>query len=702
MGLLASRSTEATPTGLRRRTEGRRVLDSLDPTGLIDAIRASFKSVFSEFNSSSEAHYQALKVRTVNAERYASYLATRVGTYSLFGTGRNVPVGRSYVRLTLSSGAERLVYRSSSEIEHDIGRQRGGTGREGVDPWTAIERTVRGFALQGGAGSGKTTALRHLAVTAAAGRPARGRRRVPILLSVRDYAGTEGEVWGAAAGFLGDVGIEPAEAVLQALAVSGALMLLVDGLDETDGQHQARIVRELERIVSRYPHSLICLSARPLSLDVALPGFDKWETLPLALPERIDFIRKWFSLVDEGKGERLIERIDGEPAMLDLGGTPLLLSIVCALYENDLDVPSEPDELYVRCVEGLLGGWDAFRNIARESPLAALSVRKRHIIASWLAAELFEAGRVAFDVRDVDGLGVLSRVAEFLGCSGWEAGDVLASLFGHFGLLVERSPAKYSFVHLSLHEFLVAQYVVGNRRERELVWQHFREERWSDVIVLVARLLPNADDFLVEIEGAARSHHVADVELVLRVVDARPASSLPVRRRLGRHFALCLAGAFKSLPGHRLHLEGTDLIVTSATGWGGLAARAKKVHLAQRAGDGAGELAHVERSSVDRAKSKGRRPKSVLEHNASTALYCTVPILKMLDLCQLGEESIPSAPLFQLLSGGRRVERVFFRESALGPEEVNEGSRQVTGGRRNSRGRKPRHRPRRGDRPPME
>jgi len=260
----------------------------------------------------------------------------------------------------------------------------------------------------------------------------------------------------AAAEFLEWLEVPESRRVIERLLRSGSCMLLVDGLDETSEEHQRSVIREVLDLRAKYDESLICISSRPFSLSIGLVGFTKWETLPLSSEDRRAFVEKWFDSVDSEKGGRLLEQCKTRPEMLDLGSSPLLLSLVCALYYNDLDVPSDPDELYARSIEGLLGGWDAFRNIARQSILADLSIRRRVILLSWIAAILLENGKLVFSCDDVDQTECLVHAARALRIDPPPSEELLPSLFNDFGILVERSPGLYSFSHLTLHEYLVA------------------------------------------------------------------------------------------------------------------------------------------------------------------------------------------------------------------------------------------------------
>lgn len=448
---------------------------------------------------------------------YCAYLVRRIGTFELFGAHRSVTISSAYVRLSLTQDIRRERFRSSKQIEQEVryGSQPSDSPT-GVDPIEAVVRSNGAFALLGQAGSGKTTSFRHIAVQAALGR-IRGQTRLPLFLAVRDMhlpnlpsnelGGTRADerlhrhtnhIRAHLAELLKTFGVTEADRAVEGLLQSGRAMLLVDGLDEVASEHQDALRRELTEIRVRFPQAIVGVSARPLSLSVSMDGFQKWETLPLGPSERLLFIEKWFEPVNPVTGRALIKIAQADPRIIELGSSPLLLSILCALYNNDLQIPTQLDELYGRAVEGMLGGWDAFRTIARNTPLKGLSVRQRVTLVSYVAASLYEAGLLVFSSDSLYRDNVVRKICARLKIAPIDADDLLNSLFNDFGVVVERSPGLYTFSHLTIHEYLVARHAVNSREESKLI-THALDPGWVVVFSLVAGMLHDATAFLSEL-----------------------------------------------------------------------------------------------------------------------------------------------------------------------------------------------------------
>ena len=528
-------------------------MEFLESAAFSKKVEKSLVGVLDGLGERAKVWWQRTRLLTIGRQRYNEFIIRSVGKFPLFGTSRTVSVNEKYVRVELSPDIMREVYRSKDLIESEIlDQQRGLTDRSvpqgrTAGLWDALESTSDGFALLGVAGSGKTTGFRYLTVQAASGRKVHGKRRVPLLITVRDLARSGGSILEAAADFLSWLEIQHPLRVLVALLRSGAVLLLVDGLDETSKEHQEAIVNELLRLTARYPDSIFCVSSRPYSLSVGLTGYTKWETRPLKLEERVNFVCKWFSDVDPGKGRRLLSISEDRPELLDIGGNPLLLSIVCALFHNDLDIPQNRDELYDRAIDGLLGGWDAFRNIARASIFRDLSINRRRILLSWLAAELFQKGEIVFTAEDVRNIGTLGRAAQHMRSEELPSEEVLKALYNDFGILTERAPGIYSFSHLSLHEHLVARFIVDHRTELELVQLYGRHASWFSVVCMVARILPRADHFLMALWSRIKLSDPQDIALWLAVWKAEPICKPETVAELMRLLALALRSALDQI-----------------------------------------------------------------------------------------------------------------------------------------------------------
>ncbi len=76
--------------------------------------------------------------------------------------------------------------------------------------------------------------------------------------------------------------------------------------------------------------------------------------------------------------------------------------------------------------------------------------------------------------------------------------EVLRQICTQQGILVERSEDTYSFSHLTLQEYLTAQYIDNHRYHEQIVKQHLADPQWREVFLLLAGLMPGGCDNLLE------------------------------------------------------------------------------------------------------------------------------------------------------------------------------------------------------------
>lgn len=81
-----------------------------------------------------------------------------------------------------------------------------------------------------------------------------------------------------------------------------------------------------------------------------------------------------------------------------------------------------------------------------------------------------------------------------------DGNHVLRDIEVQHGLLVERAESIYSFSHLTIQEFLIAQHIdYENLPIEPLVDQHLCDKRWREVFLLLSGLR-KADNLLLAME----------------------------------------------------------------------------------------------------------------------------------------------------------------------------------------------------------
>ncbi|RLC76133.1 MAG: hypothetical protein DRJ03_29190, partial [Chloroflexi bacterium] len=374
-----------------------------------------------------------------------------------------------------------------------------------------MQMTARSVVL-GDPGSGKTTLLSYLAYICASAlsrddpslvqsRLGLSTSPLPLLIPLREYGRyveQQGTVSATPLGFLEfidhyfqrwDLGLSPGFFV--EYFERGNCLLLLDGLDEiVQPATRHFVAQSIVALAKRYPAVRVIVASRvvgyqavPLGEDFApyiLTDFDEEDIA--------EFVQRWLSqTMDRASAEQeaaaLSEAISARPELKRLASNPLLLTVIANLHLYTLKLPVSRLELYENALKVLLEQWDAARGI---EPVGPSLYEKRHLLAS-LAFAIHEG----YPSGLVDKSFVISVFSKELAERGLSQADafhqaesLLTSFAERSGVLIERGPSIYGFVHLTFEEYLAAIALTEHSDLAEFILSHYENSRWREVIIL--------------------------------------------------------------------------------------------------------------------------------------------------------------------------------------------------------------------------
>ena len=316
------------------------------------------------------------------------------------------------------------------------------------------------------------------------------------------------------------------------------VLLLIDGLDEWNGEQAARTT--LSTLVTTVEaHDIpVIVSGRPrgLSRIGALPSNWKRGTVaPLSVAQQSAIAERWFgrytapALDDIGVSDatlragRFMSELARDTNLGTLAAVPLLLIGLVALALRDRILPRTKSDIYDQLVRILLEVHPDSRATAsgdteprfrhatdsdqRRAMIAKLAFAMREqtggagmpLAAARDLLRAYLASPQGFDLADADAAAA--------------AGEILSVNAETQGLLVEKSPGEVGFVHASFEEFLGAEHIGGwpfNQIEA-FVHEHAGEARWRNVITNLLGSIQRRDEFdrLIAIIDAQVSDELA-------------------------------------------------------------------------------------------------------------------------------------------------------------------------------------------------
>jgi hypothetical protein len=129
------------------------------------------------------------------------------------------------------------------------------------------------------------------------------------------------------------------------------------------------------------------------------------------------------------------------------------------------------------------------------------------LLLSEIAYEGFKVDRLFFSKREI-----VVQIKGFLTSNlnapqHLDGEKILEAIAIQQGILVERAEGVFSFSHLTLQEYLTAQYIADHHLTHALVTGYLGHKRWQEVFLLVAGLMRGgADHLLLTMEAQARTY----------------------------------------------------------------------------------------------------------------------------------------------------------------------------------------------------
>ncbi|MBO0820516.1 MAG: NACHT domain-containing protein [Nocardiopsaceae bacterium] len=360
------------------------------------------------------------------------------------------------------------------------------------------------LALIGQPGSGKSTLLAHTARRGARTLlPGMGRKRIPVLLALRDQAGS----------ILADPSISLADVIRAAVADGpgrepnrwwerqlgrGRCLVLLDGLDEVARDDARLTVADwVERQIKTHPGNQFVVTSRPYGLPDSLTAQAEVLVIRPFTPDQVRlFLDRWFLAAERhstggsGRGDRravemraresadrLVSRLGQHPALGELAANPLLLTMIATAHRYRGALPGGRADLYGEICHVLLSRRGRAKDLpevlswpAKQALLSALAYQMMRERASSLPAE-----RVIQILRP-----------QFERFSSSVTVDVFLDDIARNGMFTGTQAGGYAFTHLTFQEYLAARQVSASPELVRTLADNVSDPWWHETILLYA------------------------------------------------------------------------------------------------------------------------------------------------------------------------------------------------------------------------
>jgi len=457
-----------------------------------------------------------------DVQRYLEYVADRnsyVSFKGMYASGvlSNLPLAELLVplkvRVELPQGEtwERWLEMPGGRFGVELERVETRVS-ESVDSLDFIQHHD-GIVVLGDPGSGKTTLLRYLALQLALGR---GEELglstgLPFLLPMSAYANALAErdipLDRFIVEYYWNLGVDlPMDSLVDIALNQGHAVLLLDGLDEIQ-EHALRnlVINRVMDFFSfhRIKGNKFIFTSRivgyrairpsaPGLVECTIVDFDD-EDIDYFLQNLIVALNRATHgdtplAVQKAARQKaeLRSSIRGNLGMRQLAANPLLLTILTMTYWQGWRLPQRRIELYENSVRTLLEPWNLARSLDRPFALDIDLVETIRVLAN-LALWVLE-NRPTGLIKEKELQRQLISIYTDLHAEDpkREAQQLLINAREHAGLLVERGPGVYGFMHLVYEEFLAAVAMAQRPLETvvDLIASHITDARWHEPILL--------------------------------------------------------------------------------------------------------------------------------------------------------------------------------------------------------------------------
>lgn len=391
---------------------------------------------------------------------------------------------------------------------------------ERIPGLTAVENYSKLMVL-GKPGVGKTTFLKYLALQCISDEFFTN--KIPLFIPIKNYAEAENQP--SLLIYISHLLQRYTVANEQVLDLlkHGRVIILLDGLDEVKEEHSSHVLKEIHDFCQQFDQNQFVITCRIAGREYSFEQFTEVEVADFDIQQITNFAIKWFAFTDSIKGKKFIQKLKENEPLQELATNPLLLTLLCLVFEESADFPSNRSQLYKEGLNLLLRKWDVSQNIERFQVYKNLSVHHKQDLLSQIALKTFEQSEYFFRQKEIeqhisDYIRHLPGINNKLEMLQVDSNAVLKSIESQHGLLVERARFIYSFSHLTFQEYFTARQIVGISDPQALetglkkLVSRITEKRWREVFLLSVGMLRNADYLLQLMKQQIDQHIVAQDE----------------------------------------------------------------------------------------------------------------------------------------------------------------------------------------------
>lgn len=453
-----------------------------------EPIKESIHSVFSGINTKVEA----LDLFKQYRASHIQHVVQHVSGVKILGMQQPIDIADLYYPAKVSTDIRRRLYTPEWKNVNATNAKSDEPSINALTRGDTFVELKQRVVVLGGPGAGKTTFLKYLALAYADKsvfeRTKLDRQLLPTYIHLPALARDDLGVTQTAALPLLAKKLEYAVPFLERVFEQGLGVVFFDSLDEVPLDQKAQTINRIKEFAKQYPKTKIVVSCRTADYTNVFEDFADVELSRLSKEAVEAIVKAWFGK-DTERRDKLLAMLETDDSVAALTQTPLLLSLLCIQFRNDLALPKRRTELYRRCVDALIRDWDTTRGFRRDSAYSQLSDDRKEKIFEAIAGNLCTTSSIEYVIEEDRLIRVIAEEIERFGLPSFEAKGILTEIESHHGIVEKCSASTYEFSHGTMQEYFAARFFCAKRRELEVFRKQYENAAWHSILVFACSIL---------------------------------------------------------------------------------------------------------------------------------------------------------------------------------------------------------------------
>ncbi|MEM9569243.1 MAG: NACHT domain-containing protein, partial [Cyanobacteria bacterium P01_E01_bin.34] len=382
-----------------------------DPSGIAAAVKILLpvaQAISKPVGALAKGGYSNLQQLLYNAvHKYRENYSKRHGELKVLGMPRPASLDEIYVKVRLLDRNSIRMFESIDRIEEAFRTaKRRSFEQAGCEtkPGYEVANGEQYLMVLGGPGAGKSTFLRKMGMEALQFKQERGFHHecIPVFVELKRFKELPIDIETHIEKEFATCGFPEPQKFTEGALKAGKLLVLLDGLDEVPTANRSEAVMQIQDFVDRYSKNRFIASCRIAAYNQNFRRFTDISVAEFDDEQIQDFIDNWFGK-ESNRANDCWEEVSKNEAVgvKELAQTPLLLTLVCLLFEKGGELPARRATLYERALRVLLEEWNASKALERDKPYKGLDTRAKESLLATIAYDFFEQDQLFFPRREL-------------------------------------------------------------------------------------------------------------------------------------------------------------------------------------------------------------------------------------------------------------------------------------------------------------